>query len=116
MKYLTDAFAKYAVFNGRANRAQFWFFMLWMWVITGLITLFTGGRSADGSVSFVAWLAGVVFFLPSLAVLVRRLHDTNRSGWWFWINFLPLIGQIWLFILLILPGTPGPNRYGSPMR
>ncbi len=113
MKYLTNAFAKYFVFQGRANRAQFWFFMLWAWVITGLVTALTGGKGADGSVSFLAWLTGAVFFFPSWAITVRRLHDTNRSGWWILINFVPLIGQIWLFILLILGGTLGPNRFGQ---
>lgn len=112
MKYLTNAFANYLVFQGRANRVQFWFFMLWAWVITGLVTALTGGKGPGGSVSFLAWLVGAVFFFPSWAVTVRRLHDTNRSGWWILLNFVPLIGQIWLFILLILAGTPGPNRYG----
>ncbi|MFY7960951.1 MAG: DUF805 domain-containing protein, partial [Elsteraceae bacterium] len=50
--------------------------------------------------------------IPTLAVLVRRLHDTNRSGWWFLLAFLPVIGQIWLFVLLVLDSHPGDNRFG----
>jgi uncharacterized membrane protein YhaH (DUF805 family) len=50
--------------------------------------------------------------LPSIAVTVRRLHDTNRTGWWILISFLPLIGGIWLLVLTVLDGTPANNRFG----
>lgn len=116
MKYFTDAFAKYAVFRGRANRRQFWIFLLFAWLINALVIWLTGGYDDMGNVSFFAWLTGAVFILPTLSVTVRRLHDTDRSGWWWWIGAVPLIGQIWLFILLVLPGTYGPNRYGSMPR
>lgn len=116
MRYFTDAFSKYAVFRGRADRAQFWVFILIVWIITGLAVWLTGGRAADGSVSFIAYLVGLVFLLPTVSVTVRRLHDTNRTGWWWWISLVPFIGQIWLLILLVLAGTPGPNRYGPQPR
>ena len=54
----------------------------------------------------------VAVILPYLALLVRRLHDTDRSGWWYWISLVPCIGGIWLLILLIQPGTAGQNRFG----
>lgn len=116
MTYFTDALKKYAVFRGRADRAQFWVFILISWILTALVTWLTGGRAADGSVSLLAWLVGAFFVLPTLAVTVRRLHDTDRSGWWWWIGIVPFIGQIWLFVLMVLPGTPGPNRYGGHSR
>ncbi len=116
MKYFTDAFAKYAVFRGRANRAQFWVFALLTWFITGLAVGLTGGQAADGSVSMIAYIIGLVFTLPMISVTIRRLHDSNRSGWWWWIGFVPLIGQIWMFILLVLSGTDGPNKYGPQPR
>ena len=55
------------------------------------------------------WLA---IFIPNLAVIVRRLHDQDKSGWWFFIGFVPIIGGIWLLILYLTDGTPGPNQYG----
>lgn len=64
---------------------------------------------------FVAILAAIyviAVFLPSLAVAIRRLHDTDRSGWWVLISLVPLIGGIWLLILMVLDGTPGGNRFG----
>ncbi len=51
--------------------------------------------------------------LPSLAVFVRRLHDIDKSGWWFFINLIPIVGQIWLLILLFTEGTRGTNKYGE---
>jgi uncharacterized membrane protein YhaH (DUF805 family) len=57
-------------------------------------------------------LAFVAFILPTLSALVRRLHDTGRSGWWYWISLVPLIGGIWLLVLLILDGDAGDNQYG----
>jgi uncharacterized membrane protein YhaH (DUF805 family) len=58
----------------------------------------------------LVWLG---FFIPSLAVTVRRLHDTNRSGWWVLISLLPLVGALVLFIFMLLNGTAGANRFGS---
>lgn len=54
----------------------------------------------------------VLLFIPNLAVAVRRLHDQDKSGWWILIGFVPLIGGIWLLVLYLLDGTPGPNRFG----
>jgi uncharacterized membrane protein YhaH (DUF805 family) len=57
-------------------------------------------------------LYSLAIFIPNLAVIVRRLHDQDKSGWWFFISFVPLIGGIWLLILYLTDGTPGPNRFG----
>lgn len=113
MSYFTDALRKYAVFQGRTSRARFWVFILLVWIIASLVVWLTGGRNAYGEVSLVAYLVGLFFALPVLSATVRRLHDTNHSGWWWWISIVPLIGQIWLFILLVLPSTPGINRFGA---
>ena len=64
----------------------------------------------------VIYLVGpfyVATTLPYLAVTVRRLHDVNKSGWWFFIQLVPLIGPVWLFCLMVIGGTPGPNRFGE---
>jgi uncharacterized membrane protein YhaH (DUF805 family) len=57
-------------------------------------------------------LWSLAILIPNLAVIVRRLHDQDKSGWWFFIGFVPFIGGIWLLILYLIDGTPGPNRYG----
>ena len=85
-----------------------------MFVLVHVIACFVAGildgMFGGGAIFGLYSLAAV---LPSLAVLVRRLHDTNRSGWWLLISFVPFIGGIWLFILLILDSSLGSNRYGA---
>jgi len=96
-------FSKYADFNGRAARPEYWWFVLFV-VVVGVL------------LSFVHDLLSSLFYLgtllPSLAAAARRLHDTNRSGWWQLLGLLPVIGWIWLLVLLALPGQPGANAHG----
>lgn len=108
---IATCFRKYAVFGGRASRSEYWFFVLFE------ILLYIALMIADlalfrGSVNVLSTLASLVLLLPGLAVLVRRLHDTDRSAWWILIPFVPLIGSIWLIVLLCQRGTEGANRYG----
>lgn len=95
----------YADFNGRAHREEFWMFIL----INFLVSLVIGFIPVVRLLSFVYALA---VFVPSLAVGARRLHDTDRSGWWQLLALVPFIGVIALIILDALDGTPGENRYG----
>jgi len=120
MKYYLEVLKKYAVFSGRAGRAEFWwFFLINSLIIVGLIVLqitlssVVGRRSAVANLaismlSVVYWLA---ILIPSLAVTVRRLHDSNLSGWWLLISFVPF-GGIVLLVFYILASTPGANRFG----
>lgn len=111
-------FLKYATFSGRARRAEFWWFTLFnVGVLTILMSIDLGsgnprrwmtGEDGPGPVATLYWL-GVL--LPSFAVTVRRLHDTDRSGWWILIDFVPL-GSLVLIWFLASPGTAGPNRFG----
>ena len=99
----------YAKFDGRSRRAEYWQFLLF-YVIAGFVL---GGVDAViGAGGTLSGLFALGMLIPTLAVLVRRLHDTNRSGWWFLLAFLPVIGQIWLFVLLVLDSHPGANRFG----
>jgi uncharacterized membrane protein YhaH (DUF805 family) len=107
-------FNKFATIQGRAARAEYWYFFLFY-----LIAIFASGvldavlfrHHANGPLSTLAWL---VLLLPWLAVAVRRLHDRDRSGWWLLLHFVPVVGQIVLIVWFCLPGTPGPNRFGPP--
>lgn len=108
---------KYATFAGRARRKEYWMFALVNFVIcaalaiAGMVML---GKSQNSALVMDAVLGVylLLILLPSLAVTVRRLHDTGRSGWWFWIQLVPFVGPIVLFVFTVLDGTPGTNAYG----
>lgn len=115
MNYYLDVLKKYAVFEGRARRKEYWFFVLFnfligvgLGIIDNVIGL-SGEGAAGGLLSMIYTLAVLV---PSIAVAVRRLHDTDHSGWWLLIGFVPLIGIIVLFIFMVLDSQPGDNRFG----
>lgn len=106
-------FAKYATFAGRATRPEFWFFYLfYMIVIVAAIAIDAAIISAGSSLAFVSTIATLALLLPTISVLVRRLHDTDRSGWYYWMALIPLVGIIILIVYLCQPGTPGRNKFG----
>lgn len=109
-------FSNYATFSGRARRAEYWWWVLFM-ILASLVVgildaaLFDGmGRMQDNGP--LSAILSLVLLLPSLAVGARRLHDTGRSGWWLLLGFIPLIGTIILIWWFCTPGTVGPNRFG----
>lgn len=111
MHYYTDVLKKYASFQGRARRSEYWMFALFNVVIAlVLLGLAAATKSTVFYVLYIAYILAVI--LPSLGVLVRRLHDTGRSGGWFFISFVPFVGGLVLFIFTLLEGNPGPNEYG----
>lgn len=107
--YITVLSKNYANFKGRARRKEYWMFYLMntiVAVILGVVTL------AIPQVSLIGGIYSLAILLPSFAVSVRRLHDIDKSGWWMLISFIPIIGAIWLLILICKDGTPGTNEYG----
>lgn len=110
---IDNCFKKYATFRGRASRSEFWWWMLFMCIVCGglFMTAFICGYNRLTDKIFVAFLliSDLIFFLiifiPTLAVLVRRYHDTDHSGWW-------LLCPIYYFVLLVTPGDPDENKYG----
>ena len=101
---------KYADFSGRARRTEYWMFFLFNFVIA------IGVSVVDyvlGTTGILGLLFALAILIPSIAVGVRRLHDTDRSGWWLLIGFVPLIGAIVLIIFLVLDSSPGDNRFGA---
>jgi uncharacterized membrane protein YhaH (DUF805 family) len=111
---------KYAVFEGRARRAEYWGFTLFLILVGVVIGILMGVTSAvlgQGNILTMLILLLYVLFclgvlVPSLAVSFRRLHDTNRSALWLLLAFVPFIGGLVLLVFTVLPGTPGPNRFG----
>ncbi len=101
---------KYAVFDGRARRQEYWMFFLVNIIISIVLNLI--GR-AIGLDSVLSGIYSLALLVPSLAVAVRRLHDTDRSGWWLLIGLIPLVGFIVLIVFLAQDTKPGDNQYGS---
>ena len=94
----------YANFRGRAQRSEFWWFVLFTFVCTVAL-----GAVAD----LLAGLFSLAVLLPAIGVAVRRLHDVDRSGWWYLLVLIPVLGPLILvFAFYIHPGTPGANRFG----
>ncbi len=114
MHYYFEVLKKYAVFNGRATRAEYWYFVLFNFIVCVAIGILSGVIFFASGVNIIAlsWIYILAVFIPSLAVAVRRLHDTGRSGWWLLLNFIPLIGAIILFVFFVLDTQPGENKYG----
>jgi uncharacterized membrane protein YhaH (DUF805 family) len=114
MNWYLEALGKYAVFTGRSRRKEYWFFVLFNLLISlglGFLDGWFGlGGAAIGLLSGVYALAIVV---PAIAVSVRRLHDTGKSGWWLLIGLVPLLGPLVLLFFMIQDGEPGSNRYGE---
>ncbi|MBD2815668.1 DUF805 domain-containing protein [Xenorhabdus sp. Flor] len=111
MNWYFQVFKNYADFSGRARRKEYWMFYLFNIIIFSAICIL-GAILSDTIGSIVMLIYALVAFIPSLAVTVRRLHDTNRSGWWFLLVFVP-IGGIVVFIFTLLEGTEGSNDYGA---
>ena len=125
-------FSKYATFSGRARRSEFWWWVLFVTIIafilrfvdyaigwnmgTSTSTVTINGQTtvSDGPAPFgiLSSLWALAVLLPGLAVMVRRLHDSGRSGWWWWLNIICCIGGLILFIFYVMPSQPTENKYG----
>jgi len=120
--YFTDVIRyRYAKFSGRARRSEFWFFILFKWLI--LISIFIGTfiitRKIDDPTTLMneaATICKVLYlalFIPSLAVSVRRLHDTGNSAWFLLLRLIPVLGSLVLLIFYIQDSQPLTNQYGK---
>lgn len=116
MDWYLKVIRNYVGFSGRARRKEYWMFVLFNIIISivlamvdGMLGLKVGGEQGAGLLGLIYSLA---ILLPSIAVGVRRLHDTGRSGWWMLIAFVPFIGFIVLIVFFVLDSQPGSNEYG----
>ncbi len=112
-KYFVDVVKKYVVFEGRARRKEYWFFVLFFFLISLVLSVIerTLGLYASG-VGFLTLVLNLGLLLPNLAVGARRLHDIGKSGWWLLISFIPILGAIVLLIFFCIRGENGENQYG----
>ncbi|MCV9946263.1 MULTISPECIES: DUF805 domain-containing protein [unclassified Rhizobium] len=125
---------KYATFSGRASRSEYWWFMLFYFLamvvlgfLGGVLAFATSGGGAASPASYAVVICGLfilAILLPLTALQVRRFHDRNISGWWYLalviLGFIPYVGfgtGLAIFIIDVLPGTEGPNKFGAdPLR
>ncbi|GGJ23730.1 DUF805 domain-containing protein [Paenibacillus hunanensis] len=110
MNWYLKVLKDYVNFQGRARRKEYWMYVLISIPIILVLYLLESLIGINGVLTFVYSLA---VLLPGLGVIVRRLHDTDRSGWWILIGLVPFVGSIILIVFLCLEGTPGDNRFGS---
>ncbi len=137
MHWMILPFKRYAEFSGRSRRMEYWMFTLLNVLVMGVLFVLVFGTAGLGNMAdpaadpnaYAALFGGagllvmlyfVAIIIPSIAVTVRRLHDRNMSGWWYLgfvvLSAVPVVGflaSIALFVVLLLPGTVGPNRFGA---
>ena len=116
MNWYLEVLKKYAVFNGRARRKEYWYYTLFNIIITivlAVIDSVAGSFSAATGIGLLGGIYALAMLIPGIAVSVRRLHDTERSGWWLLIALIPLIGAIVLLVFLVQDSKPGQNQYGE---
>ena len=116
MNWYLKVLKQYADFNGRARRKEYWMFVLFN-MIFAFAAIFLdniiGTASPESGYGIFYGLYALVLFIPGLAVTVRRLHDVGKSGWMMLIGLIPLIGAIWLLVLMVTNSNPRENQYGA---
>lgn len=121
MDWMLMPLKRYADFSGRSRRKEYWMFALGVAIVYAILTVLLlggldfngGGFSAVSGASFaILMIFALAIFVPALAVMVRRFHDQDKSGWFVLLNFIPYVGGIVVLVMMCLEGTKGPNRYG----
>jgi uncharacterized membrane protein YhaH (DUF805 family) len=112
---IVSGFRNYFNFSGRASRSEFWFFMLFYFlvaIVASVGDLFLFNNLASEGLGPIYVISNLALLVPEIAISVRRLHDIDRTGWWFLIT-LTIIGNIWLLVWWCTKGNAGRNRFGS---
>ena len=111
---IKSGYNNYAKFSGRAMRSEYWFFLLFILIAEVVISILGAVLLGElGSILLMIFL--VASFLPILGLAVRRLHDIDKSGWYYFVVLIPLVGPILLIVWFCKVGTPGPNQFGPPV-
>ena len=110
MNWYLGCWKKFAEFSGRARRQEFWMFTLFNFLAGVVLSIIDGILGTNGGLQGIYSLAALI---PGFAVTARRLHDTDRSGWWQLLWFIPIIGWIIMLVFLCSDSKPGENRFGA---
>ncbi|MBQ5710127.1 MAG: DUF805 domain-containing protein [Alistipes sp.] len=108
MNWFVKCLKQYADFSGRARRTEYWMFTLFNFIfsfVLGFVLAFIG-------LGFLGYIYTIAILIPSLAVCIRRLHDIGKSGWWYLIGFVPVVGTIVLLVWFCTDSQPGNNEWG----
>ena len=108
-----SGFSNYITFSGRASRSEFWYYHLFFAIGNAVAIMLDMTFFPDKPYTPLGSIFYLVTLLPTVAVSVRRLHDTDRSGWWYWLHAILVIGTIVLIVWFCKAGTSGANRYGA---
>ncbi len=113
---VSSVFSKYATFSGRARRSEYWYWILFLVVVSlvaaGLDNVFKL-QISNLPYGWIYLVVSLALIIPTIAVTFRRLHDTDRSGWWWALTLVCGIGGIIVLVFCLIDGTPGPNKYGD---
>ena len=115
MKWYIAVIKKYAVFSGRARRREYWMFIVFnilFMIVAVTLDYLLNIKFQNMSYGYISLIYTLAILLPTWAVVVRRLHDTGKSGWYLFVTLIPFIGSLWLLALLISDSQPGGNQYG----
>ena len=111
MNWYLKVLKNYFNFSGRARRKEYWMFTLFS-TLAVILFAFIDHVVLGAEIGILGLIYSLAVFIPSFAVLFRRLHDTNRSAWWILIALIPLVGAIVLLVFLCFDSEPGQNRFG----
>jgi len=116
MKWFLEALTKkYATFEGRARRKEYWYYVLFYFLaifVLAIVDQVTGTLDEEAGIGLLSGLFVLATLIPTIAVTVRRLHDTGRRGWWVLLNLIPIVGGLVLIVFTVLDSQPGANRFG----
>jgi uncharacterized membrane protein YhaH (DUF805 family) len=110
---ISTCLRKYAVSSGRARRSEYWWFWLACAILSLVFVVLDGILFPGNEIGVLSTILTLGLFLPSLGATIRRLHDTDRSGWWVLVGLIPLAGIVVLLVFMALDGTKGTNRFGD---
>ena len=117
MEWATLPLKRYAEFTGRSRRKEYWMFTLLaigIYIVASILDRIAGMNGMiAGRYGPITVLVALGLLVPSLAVSIRRLHDSDRSGWWLLLGLVPMVGEIIVLVFMVLKGTRGANRFGA---
>ncbi len=106
----------YANFKGRARRSEYWFATLFIGLVSLPIALVSYDANSPTSFGPLYYVWALAVLLPGISLVVRRLHDTNKSGWFYLLGLIPFVGAIVLLVFMVMDSDAGPNKYGNPVK
>lgn len=108
MNYYVYCWQHFLDWQGRARRSEFWYFILFNFIISVIIGVF----DLIVGTNIFMYIYSIAVLIPGICVSIRRMHDIGKSGWWYLINLIPFIGNIWFIILACQDSQPGTNQWG----